>query len=150
MWHYFTKLLGDCLHNLAHLLWCSPNSAGIILSVPGRTTSVYVTPATATLIAVKQICSSWCWVSAGGLLCVNVIGLYSGWNNMEMMEEPDTVNYKIQNHWYKWTPGKTSNSTSVTQRKGKTGSTRFIPRTRLSLKPSPYWLLGVYLSSEER
>lgn len=40
-------------------------------------------------------------MSAGGLVCVNVIGLYCGWNNMEMMEEPDTVNYKIQNHWYK-------------------------------------------------
>lgn len=40
-------------------------------------------------------------MSAGGLLCVNVIGLYSGWNNMGMMEEPDTVNNKIQNHWYK-------------------------------------------------
>lgn len=30
-------------------------------------------------------------MSAGGLLCVNVIGLYSGWNNMEIMEEPDTL-----------------------------------------------------------
>lgn len=39
-------------------------------------------------------------MSAGGLLCVNVIGLHTGWNNAEMIEVPDTVSYKIRNYWY--------------------------------------------------
>lgn len=41
-------------------------------------------------------------MSAGGLLSVKVIGLYTGWNNIEMIEEPDTVSYKIWSYWYKW------------------------------------------------
>jgi len=39
-------------------------------------------------------------MSAGGLQRVNVIGLYTGWNNTEMIEKPDIVGYKIWNYGY--------------------------------------------------
>lgn len=49
-------------------------------------------------------------MSAGGLLCVNVIGLYTGWSNIEMIEEPGSMSYKIQNYQYEQNAEKIPNS----------------------------------------
>lgn len=49
-------------------------------------------------------------MSAGGLLCVNVIGLYTGWSNIEMIEEPGSMSYKIRNYQYEQNAEKIPNS----------------------------------------
>lgn len=40
-------------------------------------------------------------MSAGRLLPANIIGLYTDGNNIEMLEEPDSVSYKTWNYWCK-------------------------------------------------